>query len=101
MPTAGVEGCALGLPADFLISPDGKIVDVQYGAHMADHWEVDEVLAKARCPRAYDRSPSCALISLIRRVMSSRLSSRNAGGMSSRLVHSCTATRFCSSISSG
>ncbi|WP_116040416.1 peroxiredoxin-like family protein [Amycolatopsis palatopharyngis] len=34
----------LGLPADFLIDPQGRIVARKYGAHAADQWSVDELL---------------------------------------------------------
>src|SRR5262249_16240653 len=39
-------GGRLGLPADFLIAPDGKIIGVHYGKHAFDQWGVDDVLAK-------------------------------------------------------
>lgn len=39
---------ALGLPADFLIASDGRVVACQYGAHADDQWSVDELLALAR-----------------------------------------------------
>jgi peroxiredoxin len=35
---------ALGLPADFLIDGDGRIVAVKYGRHANDQWSVDELL---------------------------------------------------------
>lgn len=35
----------LGLPADFLIDSDGRIVACKYGDHADDQWSVDEVLA--------------------------------------------------------
>ena len=38
---------ALGLPADFLIEPDGQIRAVEYGRHASDHWPVDELLRLA------------------------------------------------------
>lgn len=38
---------ALGLPADFLIAPDGKLRACKYGAHADDQWSVDELLALA------------------------------------------------------
>lgn len=38
----------LGLPADFLVAPSGEVVACYYGEHADDHWEVDEVLYKAR-----------------------------------------------------
>lgn len=34
----------LGLPADFLIDEEGKIVALKYGDHADDQWSVDEVL---------------------------------------------------------
>lgn len=34
----------LGLPADFLIDPDGTLVGVHYGRHADDQWSVDELL---------------------------------------------------------
>lgn len=36
---------ALGLPADFLIEPDGRVRAVHYGQHANDQWTVDELLA--------------------------------------------------------
>lgn len=38
----------LGLPADFLISPDGRILALNYGRHADDQWSVDELLLLAR-----------------------------------------------------
>jgi peroxiredoxin len=43
---------ALGLPADFLIATDGRVLACQYGAHADDQWSVDELLALARGHRA-------------------------------------------------
>ncbi|MEU6038606.1 peroxiredoxin-like family protein [Actinomadura sp. NPDC047616] len=37
----------LGLPADFLIAPDGRVVAAGYGRHAYDQWPVDELLALA------------------------------------------------------
>ncbi len=39
---------ALGLPADFLIAPDGRVLARKYGAHATDQWSVDELLSVAR-----------------------------------------------------
>jgi len=39
---------ALGLPADFLIASDGRVLACKYGAHADDQWSVDEMLALAR-----------------------------------------------------
>ena len=38
----------LGLPADFLIAPNGEVLDCYYGKHADDHWSVDQVLQKGR-----------------------------------------------------
>jgi peroxiredoxin len=40
-------GGRLGLPADFLIAPDGRITAVKYGRHAYDQWSVDELLDHA------------------------------------------------------
>lgn len=37
----------LGLPADFLIDPDGRVLAVHYGRHANDQWSVDELLRQA------------------------------------------------------
>jgi hypothetical protein len=42
------RGGRVGLPADFLIAPDGRAVASHYGAHAYDQWSVDEILALAR-----------------------------------------------------
>jgi hypothetical protein len=34
----------LGLPADLLITADGSVAAVKYGAHAYDQWSVDELL---------------------------------------------------------
>lgn len=38
----------LGLPADFLIGKDGRILVCKYGRHAYDQWTVDEVVELAR-----------------------------------------------------
>jgi peroxiredoxin len=45
-PFAG-EGGQRGLPADFLVGPDGRLLAVHYGAHANDHWELEHVIALA------------------------------------------------------
>jgi peroxiredoxin len=40
-------GGRLGLPADFLIAPDGRIAALKYGQHAYDQWTVDELLDHA------------------------------------------------------
>lgn len=41
------HGGRFGLPADFLISPDGEVQARKYGEHAYDEWSVDEVLELA------------------------------------------------------
>ena len=40
-------GGRLGLPADFLIAPDGRIAAIKYGKHAYDQWTVDELFEHA------------------------------------------------------
>lgn len=40
-------GGHLGLPADFLIGPDGRVLACKHGSHANDQWSVDELLALA------------------------------------------------------
>lgn len=42
------EGGRLGLPADFLIAPDGAVVAEKRGQHAYDQWSVDELLVHAQ-----------------------------------------------------
>ncbi len=44
---AGVGEKHLGLPADFLIGSDGRVLAVKYGRHADDQWSVDELLGLA------------------------------------------------------
>ncbi|WP_437973716.1 peroxiredoxin-like family protein [Sorangium sp. So ce295] len=46
IPTGG----RFGLPADFLVAPDGRVLASKYGEHAGDQWSVDEVLALTRAP---------------------------------------------------
>ncbi|MFI5765964.1 peroxiredoxin-like family protein [Streptomyces sp. NPDC051563] len=41
----------LGLPADLLIGPDGRVVAAKYGEHVYDQWSVDELLRLASAAR--------------------------------------------------
>jgi peroxiredoxin len=43
-----VGGGPLGLPADFLIAPSGRITAVKYGTDAYDQWSVDELLSLAK-----------------------------------------------------
>jgi len=47
-PAGDPEGGPLGLPADFLINAEGKIVASHYGRHAYDQWSVDQLLALAK-----------------------------------------------------
>jgi len=38
----------LGLPGDFLIASDGRVIASKYGEHAYDQWSVDEVLELAK-----------------------------------------------------
>jgi peroxiredoxin len=40
------EGGITGIPSDFLVDEQGKIVDLNYGKHFGDTWSVSEVLNK-------------------------------------------------------
>jgi hypothetical protein len=46
-PAANPRGGRLGLPADFLIAGDGRVLACKYGAHVYDQWSVDELLGLA------------------------------------------------------
>ncbi|MER6072347.1 peroxiredoxin-like family protein [Streptomyces sp. NPDC001817] len=46
-PASRPHGGRLGLPADFLISPDGSVLAAKYGEHAYDQWEVAELLELA------------------------------------------------------
>ena len=37
----------LGMPADFLVAPDGEVIARKYGEHADDQWSVDELLRLA------------------------------------------------------
>ncbi|MFD5765822.1 peroxiredoxin-like family protein [Streptomyces sp. NPDC127049] len=55
LPAASQPGGRIGLPADFLISPEGRITAVKYGEHIDDQWSVDELLTHA--PQAGPPAP--------------------------------------------
>ncbi|MFF5082340.1 peroxiredoxin-like family protein [Actinoplanes sp. NPDC000266] len=44
-PARTQEHGRLGLPADFMIAPDGRVVASKFGRHAYDQWSVDEILA--------------------------------------------------------
>jgi AhpC/TSA family len=41
------ENGIFGLPADFLVDAQGRLLAANYGAHADDHWDVDELLQLA------------------------------------------------------
>ena len=59
-PAARPHGGRLGLPADFLIGPDGRVLACKYGEHANDQWTVDELLALAAAHRFAPSSPARA-----------------------------------------
>ena len=46
-PRIGRHSGSFGLPADFLIAPEGRLLAVNYGVHADDQWSVDELLGLA------------------------------------------------------
>src|SRR5262249_8003009 len=50
-PRLNPHGGRFGLPADFLIESDGRILAVKYGQHVGDHWPVGELLTLAHRAR--------------------------------------------------
>ncbi|HET9450387.1 MAG TPA: peroxiredoxin-like family protein [Aggregicoccus sp.] len=50
IPPLNPKGGRLGLPADFLIARDGRVLACKYGQHVDDQWSVDELLALAASP---------------------------------------------------
>ncbi|WP_426364018.1 peroxiredoxin-like family protein [Streptomyces sp. E-08] len=52
LPAATQPAGRLGLPADFLITRDGRVAAAKYGEHVSDQWSVDELLAHAAELRA-------------------------------------------------
>ncbi|MFD8635218.1 peroxiredoxin-like family protein [Streptomyces sp. NPDC059533] len=42
------DGGRYGLPADFLIAPDGQVLAAGYGEHVDDQWPVEKLLTLAR-----------------------------------------------------
>jgi peroxiredoxin len=48
VPAPNSHSGRLGLPADFLLDSDGRVVASKYGEHAYDQWSVDELLTFAR-----------------------------------------------------
>lgn len=51
------RGGPFGLPADFLVSPSGRILACKYGQHADDQWSADELLSFVRGRRALGGRP--------------------------------------------
>ena len=47
-PALNPHGGRFGLPADFLLASDGKVLACKYGSHVYDQWSVDEILVLSR-----------------------------------------------------
>ncbi len=47
-PKLVTENGVLGLPADFLISPERKIIKLHYGVHANDQWTIDELIENVK-----------------------------------------------------
>ncbi|WP_329381301.1 AhpC/TSA family protein [Streptomyces sp. NBC_01351] len=47
LPSRTQENGRLGLPADFLIGPDGTVLARSYGEHVDDQWPVEKLLTLA------------------------------------------------------
>ncbi|MEU8711289.1 peroxiredoxin-like family protein [Streptomyces sp. NPDC093272] len=61
LPSRSPHGGRLGLPADFLIAPDGRVLAARHGEHAYDQWSVDELLdLAARLAPAPPPAPSPA-----------------------------------------
>jgi peroxiredoxin len=56
-PPVKPAGGSTGLPGDFLIASDGRVIASKYGEHAYDQWTVDEVLALAKSAPA-DTAPA-------------------------------------------
>ncbi|MFD3698570.1 peroxiredoxin-like family protein [Streptomyces sp. NPDC058646] len=51
LPSRSQPGGRFGLPADFLIAPDGRVVAAGYGKHVDDQWPVEKLLTLAERAR--------------------------------------------------
>lgn len=49
------DGGSLGLPAEFLIDSEGRVMACKYGEHAYDQWSVDELLGFAREARSPEK----------------------------------------------
>jgi hypothetical protein len=60
-PLPSPTGGRLGLPADFLIAGDGRVLACKYGAHVDDQWSVYDVLQLVRAHEG-DSTPATVLV---------------------------------------
>lgn len=51
LPPTTPEGGRLGLPADFLIAADGRVLAAELGVHADDQWSVDQLLTHVPAAR--------------------------------------------------
>lgn len=61
-PYKTAEGGKRGLPADFLVAPDGRIVACKFGKHANDQWSVDELLSLVSQHAASSPKPNEAYV---------------------------------------
>ena len=47
LPPLRADGGRLGLPADALVAPDGRLLELRHGRHADDQWDVDALRAVA------------------------------------------------------
>lgn len=76
-PALRPTGGRFGLPGDFLVGRDGRLLAVKYGVHADDQWSVDELLALGRHDTQTEpmvASPACP----------GRAASRGAGSAAAR-----------------
>lgn len=57
-PSLNPYGGRWGLPADFLVGRDGRVIACKYGKHADDQWSVDDLLALARPAARRRTSPA-------------------------------------------
>jgi peroxiredoxin len=72
VPPIRPHGGSLGLPADFLVGSDGRMLACKYGVHAADQWSVHELLSFARSETEHAQR--------LNDERDQRLSSERAGG---------------------
>ncbi|PKW12247.1 AhpC/TSA family protein [Streptomyces sp. 1222.5] len=58
LPVTRPHGGRLGLPGDFLVARDGRVLAAKYGEHAYDQWSVDELLKLAAGAPMGDREPT-------------------------------------------